>query len=100
MKATQRTTSHSIDLPSVSAAHGCLIILALLSETVTRYSAPLSLFGVPEDKYRLATGVANAFAQVPCLDWHSTLGKDQYASRFQRRCHWNMQKQASKLHLP
>jgi len=54
-------TSHSIDLPSVSAAHGCIIILALLTEAVTRYSAALSLFGVPEDIYRLATGTAKCF---------------------------------------
>jgi hypothetical protein len=51
-----------------------------LTETATRCSAPLSLFGVPEDIYRFATRTENLFAQLPCLDWHSTVCKGQYVS--------------------
>lgn len=62
-------TSYSIDLPLISAAHGCLswpnpcflIIIAPLTETVTRCSAPSSLFEVPEDISQLATGTAKCF---------------------------------------
>lgn len=69
MNAAQRIPSHNIHFPSVSAAHGCLswpspfslILLAPSTETVTRCSAPVSLFGVPEDIYRLATETAKCF---------------------------------------